>query len=58
MLDLSQHRVAQKARFGGEFLPNIVEAASGRQFADFFQRDRDGTPKGIVVLDPTKETWT
>jgi hypothetical protein len=58
LLDLSDKRAAQKARFGGEFLPNVVEAASGQQFADFFQSDRDGTPKGIVVIDPTKEPWT
>lgn len=57
-LDMSDHRFAQKARFGGEFLPNVIEAGSGKQFADFFQSDRDGTPKGIVLIDPTKETWT
>lgn len=55
LLDLSNHRAAQKARFGGEFLPNVVEKASGRQFAAFFQSDRDGTHKGIVIVDPTKE---
>ena len=27
------------------------------QFAEFFQSDRDGTAKGIVVIDPNKETW-
>jgi len=58
LLDLSHHRAAQKARFGGEFLPNVVEAASGQQFAAFFQSDRDGTAKGIVVIDPSKESWT
>jgi hypothetical protein len=58
LLDLRDQRAAQKARFGGEFLPNVVEAASGDQFVAFFQSDRDGTPKGIVVIDPTKESWT
>ena len=58
LLDLTDHRAAQKARFGGEFLPNVTEAASDKTFAQFFQTDRDGTPKGIVVIDPTKETWT
>jgi hypothetical protein len=57
MLDLSPHRVAQKQRFGGEFFPNIVEGGSGREFAVFFQFDRDGTSKGIVVVDPSKEIW-
>jgi hypothetical protein len=58
LLDLSHHRAAQKARFGGEFLPNVTEGASGQQFAEFFQTDRDGSTKGIVVVDPTKEAWT
>jgi hypothetical protein len=57
VLDLSDHRAAQKRRFGGEFFPNIVEGGGGKQFASFFQTDRDGTSKGIVVLDPSKETW-
>ncbi len=57
LLDLSDCRGAQKRRFGGEFLPNIVEGASGQQFVDFFQTDRDGASKGIVVIDPSKETW-
>jgi len=57
LVDLSDHRATQKRRFGGEFLPNVTEASTGRQFAEFFQTDRDGTAKGIVILDPTKETW-
>ena len=58
LLDLGAGRGAQKQRFGGEFLPNVTEAATGKQFASSFQTDRDGSPKGIVVLDPTKERWT
>ncbi len=57
LLDLSDHRAAQKLRFGGEFLPNIIEGRSGKRFSSFFQTDRAGTAKGIVVIDPTKETW-
>ena len=57
LVDLSDHRAAQKLRFGGEFFPNVVEGKSGEQFVDFFQTDRDGTSKGIVVIDPSKETW-
>jgi hypothetical protein len=41
----------QKAEFGCEFFPNIVEAGSGEYFVEFFQRDRDGQRKGIVVID-------
>ena len=51
LLDLSPSRPAQKAEFGCEFFPNIVEASSGEYFVEFFQRDRDGQRKGIVVID-------
>ena len=57
LLDLSNHRAAQKLRFGGEFLPNVIERASGKAFEHFFQTDRNGNPKGIIVIDPTTETW-
>ncbi|MGH3849012.1 MAG: DUF6932 family protein [Pseudonocardiaceae bacterium] len=50
LLDLSSGRAQQKARFGGELFPNVVESASGLVFADFFQNERDGGCKGIVVL--------
>jgi hypothetical protein len=57
LLDLSNHRAAQKLRFGGEFLPNVIERASGKAFEQFFQTDRSGNPKGIVVIDPMTEAW-
>lgn len=50
-LDLSGGRTAQKDRFGGEFFPNVVETGSGLVFAEFFQNERDGSRKGIVVLN-------
>ena len=43
--------------FGCEFFPNIIEASSGQYFVDFFQRDRDGRPKGVVVIDLTNEEF-
>jgi hypothetical protein len=49
-LDLAVGRAAQKSRFGGEFFPNVVEAGSGLVFAEFFQNERDGSRKGIVVV--------
>lgn len=50
-LDLSPDgRRRQKDRFGGDLFPNIVEAGTGLQFADFFQNQRDGARKGIVLL--------
>ena len=49
-LDLSAGRRAQKRRFGGELFPNVVEGGSGLVFAEFFQNERGGGRKGIVVL--------
>lgn len=49
--EFSDGRRAQKLRFGGEFLPNVVESGSGLAFVDFFQNDRDGGRKGIVVIE-------
>ena len=49
--DLTPVRPAQKAEFGCEFFPNIIEAGSGRYFVEFFQQDRDGQPKGIIAID-------
>lgn len=50
LLDMSDHRAAQKARFGGELLPNVVETASGLSFVEFFQNERDTSRKGIVMI--------
>ncbi len=49
--DLSHGRPAQKAEFGCEFFPNIVEGGSGKFFVEFFQEGRDGRTKGIVAID-------
>jgi hypothetical protein len=51
LMDLSNHRAAQKARFGGELFPNVIETQSGLSFAEFFQNERDTSRKGIVVID-------
>ncbi len=40
LLDLSNQRAAQKARFGGELFPNVIEFQSGLSFAEFFQNER------------------
>ncbi len=55
LFDFTNGRATQKARFGGEFLPNITEASTGKSFSEFFQQDRDGTAKGIVAIDLEKE---
>lgn len=50
-LDFNNGRANQKARFGGEFLPNGIEAASGVFFVDFFQKEKlSGGRKGIVRI--------
>jgi hypothetical protein len=54
LTDFSDGRRAQKQRFGGELLPNVVERASGLEFADFFQNERDSGRKGVVVIDPRR----
>jgi len=53
LLDFSNRRAAQKAKFGGELFP--AEAAAdlaGTRFLDYFQQDKStGNAKGIVALD-------
>ena len=52
--DFADGRRAQKERFRGELLPNVVERRSGLVFAEFFQNERDTGFKGIVVIDPRR----
>ncbi len=54
LLDLSNHRAAQRERFGGELFPNVIETQSGLSFSEFFQNERDTTRKGIVVIHLSK----
>lgn len=49
--DLDPPRRAQHVKYGGDILPNVVEAGSGMPFVEFFQQDEvSGDPKGIVEL--------
>lgn len=50
--DFSNHRAAQKQRFGGELFPaQMPEGITGVTFLEFFQTDRrTGEPKGIVAI--------
>jgi hypothetical protein len=51
LLDRKHPRAAQKAKFGGELFPADAPAdIHGATFLDFFQKDRDGNPKGIVSI--------
>ena len=52
LLTFDRGRATQKAAFMGEFF--IVDARAdphGTLFLDFFQTDRDGRRKGIVVIE-------
>lgn len=53
LLDLAPPRTAQKERFGGELFPAsfVADPEAGARFLEFFQRDRDGEPKGIIQID-------
>ena len=53
LLDFSNKRAAQKAKFGGELFPASIPAdPSGISFLRFFQVDRaTGDAKGIVAID-------
>ena len=50
--DLHQSRPAQKAKYGGEFFPsNLSNGPGGKIFLEFFQADKDGNAKGIVLIN-------
>jgi hypothetical protein len=52
LLDFTQARRAMRDKYGVDFfLATWVEAGSGLTFLDFFQRNREDAPKGIVQLD-------
>jgi hypothetical protein len=52
LLDFSNRRAAQKAKYRGElFLADVSANSTGTKFLDFFQYDRDGKRKGIIKLD-------
>lgn len=52
LLDFANKRARQKAKFRGELFPASSPAdAKGSTFLEFFQIDRNGDPKGIVVIN-------
>ena len=52
LLDLTNKRTAQKAKYGGELFPaSLTEGKSKKKFLDFFQTTRNGEPKGIIAID-------
>lgn len=52
LLTFDKGRATQKAAFLGElFIADAGADLQGRLFRDFFQTDRDGQRKGIIVVD-------
>jgi hypothetical protein len=52
LLDFTNGRSAQKAKYRGElFFADVSADSVGTIFLEFFQTDRDGNRKGIVMLD-------
>ena len=51
LLDFSNGRAAMKAKYLGELFPASALAAAGVLYRDFFQRDRNGVPKGVLQID-------
>ena len=51
LLTFDAGRRAKKAKYRGELFPADAADPLGTLFRDFFQRDRDGNPKGIIVID-------
>ncbi|ELS03616.1 hypothetical protein Xen7305DRAFT_00033400 [Xenococcus sp. PCC 7305] len=51
LLDFSNKRAKQKAKYGGElFLASAMADAQGQTFLEFFRKDRNGNPKGILEI--------
>ena len=51
VLDFRDGRAAMKAKYLGELFPASAVAEPGVLFRDFFQTDRDGVAKGVVLVD-------
>jgi hypothetical protein len=52
LLDFTNERAAQKAKYKGEMFPASDDATGlGEPYLTFFQHNKEGKPKGIVALD-------
>jgi len=51
LLDFSNRRAAMKTKYLGELFPATFLAAPGMLYRDFFMKDRNGVPKGVVNID-------
>jgi len=51
LLDFTNGRAAMKSKYLGELFPASSLAAPGVLYHDFFMKDRNGVPKGVVNID-------
>ena len=51
LLDFTNGRAAMKSKYLGELFPASFLAAPGVLYRDFFMKDRNGVPKGVVNID-------
>jgi hypothetical protein len=51
LLDFTNGRAAMKSKYLGELFPAGAMAAPGVLYRDFFMKDRNGVPKGVVQID-------
>ncbi len=51
LLDFSNGRAAMKSKYMGELFPATSMAAPGVLFRNFFLKDRNGLPKGVILID-------
>lgn len=51
LLDFTNGRAAMKSKYLGELFPASFFAVPGVLYRDFFMKDRNGTPKGVVNID-------
>ena len=51
LLTFDNGRAAMKGKYFGELFPASAVATSGVLYRDFFQKDRNGTLKGVLLID-------
>jgi hypothetical protein len=51
LLDFTNGRAAMKSKYLGELFPATAAAAPGVLYRDFFMKDRNGVPKGVVNIE-------
>lgn len=54
LLTLKNKPAAMKAKYLGELFPAVWDVEPGVPFTEFFQRDCNGIPKGLVRLELRK----